>query len=167
MSVDHTKYAHLEDEQRFVLAGVPEGSHAPRVIEDRYVLDTRLRLRTVTDDATGVMVAKLGHKVRLDSSRPSAVWHTTMYLDDDELDTLGSLTARGIVKRRWTVAGGCADEFLGCLAGLVLFEGARPVLAPGHAFEVTDDERFCGGALAQLDADGALALVADARALLT
>lgn len=165
-AVDHAKYAHLEDEQRFVLAGVPAGSHTPRTIEDRYVLDTRLRVRVVTDDATGAREAKLGHKVQVDSSHPSAVWHTTMYLDDRELDAVGALTARAISKRRWTVAGGCADEFLGHLAGLVLFEGPRPVVAPSPCYEVTDDARFCGGELSRLDADGALALVAAARRLL-
>lgn len=166
MAVDHDKYSRLEDEQRFVLAGVPEGSHSPRTIEDRYVLDTRLRVRTVTDDDTGSRVAKLGQKVRADPSRPSAVWHTTMYLDDDELDTVGTLAACRVSKRRWTVQGGCADEFFGNLVGLVLFEGPRPVLAPGRAVEVTDDERFCGGALSGLDADGARSLVAEARRLL-
>ncbi|HUD70141.1 MAG TPA: hypothetical protein VMQ40_07870 [Acidimicrobiales bacterium] len=163
--MDLTKYAQLEDEQRFVVPGLPEGSHAPRTIEDRYVLGTRLRVRVVTDDATGVVVAKLGNKVRRSPSHPSAVWHTTMYLDDAELDILSNLNARGIAKRRWTVAGGCADEFLGPLLGLFLFEGQRPVVAPGPAVEVTDDERFTGGALASLDPEQALALVAEARRL--
>ena len=163
--MDLTKYAHLEDEQRFVLPSLPEGSHAPRMIADRYVLGTRLRVRTQTDEAADVTIAKLGHKVRRESSHPSAVWHTTIYLDDAEHDMLGALPARVLAKRRWTVAGGCADEFLGHLEGLILFEGPRPVVAPGPAVEVTDDERFTGGALAGLDADGAIALVAEARRL--
>ena len=165
-AVDLTKYAHQEDEQRFVLPCLPAGSHAPRMIEDRYVPGTRLRVRTVTDESSGVTVGKLGHKVRIDPSRPSAVWHTTMYLDDAELDVLLGLTSRTLAKRRWTVAGGCADEFFESLDGLILFEGPRPVVAPGPAVEVTDDERFTGGSLAALDAEGAKALVSDARRLL-
>jgi CYTH domain-containing protein len=165
VEVDLTKYAHLEDEQRFVLPGLPEGSHAPRAIEDRYVLGTRLRVRTVTDEASGEMVGKLGHKRRLDQSHPSAVWHTTIYLDESELEVLRGMPARVLIKRRWTVAGGSADEFLGDLTGLVLFEGLRPVVAPGHAVEVTDDERFCGGSLAALGRDAAVMLVEDARRL--
>jgi CYTH domain-containing protein len=164
--VDLAKYAHFEDEQRFVVPGLPAGSHAPLLIKDRYVLGTRLRVRTVTDEATGRTVGKLGHKVLVEPSRPSAVWHTTMYLDDAELDALSGLAARVLAKRRWTVAGGCADEFLGTLEGLVLFEGPRPVVAPGPACEVTDDMRFTGGALAHLDTHEAAALVADARGLL-
>jgi CYTH domain-containing protein len=165
-AVDRTKYARLEDEQRFVLPALPDGSHAPRLIEDRYVLGTRLRVRTVTDEVSRGVVAKLGHKVRLDDAHPSAVWHTTMYVDDDELAVLAALRAATLTKRRWTVAGGAVDTFLGDLDGLVLFEGPRPVVAPGPAVEVTDDERFCGGALAALDPDGAAALLAEASRLL-
>lgn len=163
--MDLAKYAHLEDEQRFVLPGLPEGSHAPRMIEDRYVLGTRLRVRTVTDETASTRIAKLGHKIRLDEARPSAVWHTTMYLDAAELELVAQLPARVLAKRRWTVAGGAADEFLGMLEGLVLFEGPRPLVAPGRGVEVTDDVRFCGGALANLDRDRAAALVSDANRL--
>jgi len=160
--VDRSRYARLEDERRFVVASLPEDATSPRLIEDRYVARTRLRLRRVTDDRGKLL--KLGHKVREDDARPSAAWHTTLYLTDAEHALLESLDARTLTKRRWTLpGGGCADEFLGPLAGLVLIEGERPFDAPPRAVEVTDDERFTGGALAALDAEAAAALVADAR----
>lgn len=161
--MDSPKYAHLEDEQRYVVGALPDGVSAPRLIEDRYLHDSRLRLRRVTDeDATTL---KLGHKVRLDPSRPSAVWHTTCYLDDAEFALLGTLPAWVLAKRRWALGAGSADQFLGALEGLVLLEGDRPFHPGIQAVEVTGDERFCGGALAALDATGATALLAHARAL--
>jgi CYTH domain-containing protein len=92
------------------------------------------------------------------------VWHTTMYLDDAEYAMLATLEARTLDKLRWSLSdGGSADELLGALAGLVLIEGDRPFELPPPAVEVTADERFCGDALAALDASGAAALVAEAQ----
>jgi hypothetical protein len=160
--MDPGRYARLEDEQRYVITAVPDGAGDPRLVEDRYLRGTNLRLRRVTD-ADGI-VRKLGHKRRLDEVRPSAVWHTTMYLEASEFDLLAALDADVLRKRRWTThGGGAADEFLDALTGLVLLEGARPHPGPPAAIEVTDDERFSGGSLAALDDAGATALVADAR----
>lgn len=160
--MDTPRYARLEDERRFLVATVPDEAASPRRIEDRYVTGTRLRLRRVTDEDRSVR--KLGHKVRCEEGRPSAVWHTTLYLDEAEFATLAGLEARTLVKRRWSLPrGASADEFLGTLEGLVLVEGERPFELPPPAIEVTDDERFCGGALAGLDASGAAALVAEAK----
>ncbi len=163
--MDPTKYARLEDEQRFVVATLPAAASAPRRLEDRYLDGTRLRLRRVTDERG--THTKLGHKVRPDGSRPSAVWHTTCYLDDAEAALLATLPAAVLEKRRWSLeGGGCADEFAGPLHGLVLVEGDRPFACPRGGVEVTEDERFCGGALAALTATGAAALLDLARELL-
>jgi CYTH domain-containing protein len=160
--MDASRYARLEDERRFLVAAVPDGAASPRRVEDRYVAGTRLRLRRVADDCGSVL--KLGHKVRREATHPSAVWHTSIYLDDGEFAVLAALEARELVKRRWSLpGGGSADEFLGPLAGLVLVEGDRPFELASPAIEVTDDERFSGGALAALDAAGAAALVAEAK----
>lgn len=158
------RYARREDEQRYVAAAVPVGARSPRRVEDRYLDGTRLRLRLVTGE-DGTVVRKLGHKVRDDPARPSAVWHTTCYLDDAEYGVLATLPAATLVKRRWTLEEGCADEFADGLEGLVLVEGPRPFRGPTGSVEVTDDERFCGGALAALGARGAASLVALAREL--
>ena len=120
------RYARREDEQRYVAASVPDGARSPRRVEDRYLDGTRLRLRLVTDE-DGTVVRKLGHKVRDDPARPSAVWHTTCYLDDAEYGVLATLPAMTLVKRRRTLTEGCADEFDGALEGLVLVEGAAAV----------------------------------------
>jgi CYTH domain-containing protein len=159
------RYAKLEDEQRFVVACVPDGATSPRRIDDRYLRGTRLRLRRVHDH-TGTTY-KLGHKVRPDPAHPSVVWHTTSYLDEAEYSLLKTLGADSLEKRRWSLASGCADEFLGQLEGLVLVEGDRPLTVPDGGVEVTDDERFCGCALAGLDEVGARALLEHARSLVT
>jgi CYTH domain-containing protein len=160
------KYARLEDEQRFVVGELPGSLAPPRLIEDRYVLGTRLRLRRVSDGDTAVN--KLGHKVPVAPDAPSAVWHTTMYLDDAEYALLAGLPSATITKRRWTLhSGASGDEFLGELAGLLLVEGDRPVATPPGGVEVTDDSRFCGGTLATLSGPTAVAFVAMARELVT
>jgi CYTH domain-containing protein len=162
--VEVPKYAKLEDEQRFVVPSIPDGATSPRTIDDRYLRGTRLRLRRVRDDAGTTY--KLGHKVRPDPSRPSIVWHTTSYLDEGEYALLGTLPAATLEKRRWSLARGCADEFLGALEGLVLVEGERPLEVPPGGVEVTDDERYTGGALAGIDATAAASLLAHAQSLL-
>jgi CYTH domain-containing protein len=130
------------------------------------VTGTRLRVRRITDGRG--TVCKLGQKVRAVADRPTARWHTTMYLDDAEFAALAHLGGSALAKRRWSLpGGGCADEFLGTLSGLVLVEGERPFDAPPRSVEVTDDERFSGGALAALDAAAAAALLADAAARAT
>ncbi|HEV3212930.1 MAG TPA: hypothetical protein VGZ03_05990 [Acidimicrobiales bacterium] len=164
--MDVSRYARLEDERRFLVAALPDGAASPRLIEDRYVTGTRLRVRRVTDGHG--TVRKLGQKVRAHADHPTAVWHTTMYLDEAEFAALVQLGGSALAKRRWSLpSGGCADEFLGTLAGLVLVEGEPPFDAPPRSLEVTDDERYTGGALAALDGAAAAALVADAAARAT
>ncbi|HEY8081035.1 MAG TPA: hypothetical protein VIE15_03015 [Acidimicrobiales bacterium] len=160
--MDSQKYAHQEDEQRFLVAELPETTTSPRLIEDRYLVGTRLRLRRVS--GIGAPIAKLGHKVKVSDAGPSAVWHTSMYLDDAEFAALEALPAMTVSKRRWVLPdGGSADEFLGDLEGLILIEGDRPMAAPRDAVEVTDDVRFTGGELAALARDAARSFVTEAR----
>lgn len=161
--MEPSRYARVEDEARYVVTALPAGCVAPREIEDRYVSGTRLRLRTVRDGTT--TVRKLGQKVRVDPDRPSPVWHTTIYLDEDEFAVLATASASTVRKRRWSLDDAAADEFLDDLAGLVLVEGPRGIRAPDGGVDVTGDERFSGGALAALDGAGARAIVATARSL--
>jgi CYTH domain-containing protein len=166
------KYAQVERERRFLVPGPVDLSSAGRVLEiqDAYIAGTRLRLRTV-HEAGQVIVRKLGHKVRFDASAPGWLAHTTMYLDEAEHRMLAELPSSTLAKTRHILpleAGRdiAVDVFGGSLSGLVLAEvdlgssGAMPETLPawlGH--EVTDDERFAGGALAA-------SLPADLRALL-
>lgn len=167
------KYAQVEHERRFLVGRVPDLSGARRVLEidDRYVVGTRLRLRTVREDGAEV-VHKLGHKVRFDPGSGAELAHTSLYLDEAERAVLSGLPAYELAKTRHILpldryVDVAIDRFRGALDGLVL---AEVDLGHGHHLpaelpawfgrEVTDDDRFSGGALAALGPDDARALVA-------
>jgi len=127
---------------------------AARLIEDRYLPGTGLRLRRVTAP-DGSVVHKLGKKYpgASLSSRPM----TNIYLDAAEYAALAALPAALLVKRRHDVGGGFAiDVFEGALAGLMLAEisaddGAELaaiVLPSWCSVEVTEDVAYAGGTLA-------------------
>jgi len=154
------KYARVERERRFLLPALPSEAAVSRLLEidDRYLVGLRLRLRRV-EEAGFPPVFKLGQKVRLDEASPTALAHTTMYLGAAEYSGLLSLPAQELVKTRRLLELGdrtwAVDAFHGPLAGLVLVEvdlGADGSLAEPLAIqaavEVSEDERFTGGALA-------------------
>ncbi|HWU72132.1 MAG TPA: hypothetical protein VN137_01515 [Sphingomonas sp.] len=125
-----------------------------RLIEDRYLPGTALRLRRVTAP-DGSVVHKLGKKYPGAglSSRPM----TNIYLDAAEYAALAALPAALLVKRRYDVGGGFAiDVFEGALAGLMLAEISADddaelaaIVAPSWcAAEVTEDVGYAGGTLA-------------------
>jgi CYTH domain-containing protein len=158
--VTNLKYAQVERERRWLLLHVPDlpPDLRPARIVDRYVRGTRLRLREVSD-ADGTVVRKLGHKVRLGEDARE-VAHTSLYLDEAEWAALAGLPADVLTKNRTIVPHGDArlaiDVFDGPLAGLVLVEidsGDGDEVEPPPQYqpfdEVTDDEAFTGGALAQ------------------
>jgi CYTH domain-containing protein len=127
---------------------------AARVIEDRYLPGTGLRLRKVTAP-DGTIVFKLGKKYRGSglSSRPM----TNIYLDAAEHAALAALPAAPLTKRRYAMGDGFAiDVFGGPLAGLVLAEISADddaelaviVAPPWCVAEVTDDPAYAGGTLA-------------------
>ena len=95
------RYAVIERERRFLIAGLPEGVVATREIDDRYITGTRLRLREVRED-DGSVIRKLGHKVRLGRG-PAEVSSTNLYLDDREWAVLRALPARVLRKKRHLV----------------------------------------------------------------
>jgi CYTH domain-containing protein len=107
----------------------------------------------------GEVTRKLGQKVRLVDDA-SEVAHTSVYLDDSEWLLLAALPADILTKVRTIVAHEgstvAVDVFGGHLSGLVLAEidageGESVQLPASYAAlgEVTDDEAFTGGALAQ------------------
>jgi CYTH domain-containing protein len=151
------RYARVEREQRWLLRAQPDGLDRPVSIVDRYITDTRLRLRRMEDGA--VVVYKLAQKVRADPQTPQTVQLTNIYLSEQEYATLRRLGGAEIRKTRWRWSPAergrlAVDEFQGDLTGLVLAEVElapdEPELpAPPYAVaDVTDDERFCGGTLA-------------------
>lgn len=147
------KYAHLETERRFLIAGLPDHVVGVTEIDDRYLTGTRLRLREMT--TAGEVVRKLGQKVRLDGARRIA--HTTLYLDDAEWAALSVLPAKRLHKRRHHVEHDgrsfAVDEHDdGTL--VAEFDGGAESPADPPAWlavvrEVTDEEEFTGGALAR------------------
>jgi CYTH domain-containing protein len=159
------KYAELENERRFLVAAarLPDLSDLPfRRIEDRYVVGTRLRLRSTTDSVTGARELKFCKKYEGDDPVSGPV--TNLYLSEAEHAVLAALPARVIAKRRYRLDHGGrgfgVDVFEGELTGLILCEAeaesreAIMALAfpPWAAREVTADPFFTGGNLSTIPA---------------
>ncbi len=123
------KYAHWEAERRFLLASVPAVACAGPAAElhDRYLRDTRLRLRRVVR-AGEPPVLKLGQKIPALDGWPPAVAHTSLYLDPAEYALLAALPADELTKTRTVLSPSgdgpalAVDVFTGRLTGLVLAE---------------------------------------------
>ena len=158
--MDLLKYAKVERERRWLLDGLPpfpDDARQVRIV-DRYLHDTRLRLREVTE-TDGTVVRKLGHKVRLgDDAREVAC--TSLYLDDAEWAALSKLPGDNLSKTRVLVPHGehtiALDVFERPYAGLFLAEIDGPGDLPDRwhlVREVTDDESYTGAELASRAAD--------------
>ena len=103
------------------------------------------------------------------SGSPELVKLTNTYLSEQEYLTLINLDARMLSKTRWhwefSGRSMAADDFHGPLSGLVLAEvelgpdDERLGMPPGAFADVTDDDRFSGGALASLGEQGAADLM--------
>ena len=166
------KYARRERERRFLLAAMPaEGSVGRVLIEDRYLLGTRLRLRRMTDlgpaDEPGQVTYKLTQKVPTPDGKPGLI--TTLYLSAAEYEAVAIVPAGTLRKVRTSIPPFGVDEFEGPLAGLILAEAEfetdddeaafQPPMEP--VAEVTADERFTGGRLVQASNDDTRALLAE------
>lgn len=164
------RYAHFEREQRWIASGVPPAAQRWAEIVDRYICGTRLRLRHTESDEQ--VVYKLGQKVRLRANDPETVKLTNVYLSYEEFVVLASLPAAELCKTRWRMAWEgktvAVDQFHGRLDGLVLAEaelapGDRRLGHPPFAVrDVTNDDRFSGGALALTPAESLAGLLLDA-----
>ncbi len=156
------KYAHIERERRWLVdpKARPAIDGLPSVlIDDRYLVGTRMRLRRMTESATGTVSLKLTKKYEADD--PLARPIVTSYLTEDEFSLLATLPSRQLAKRRFRLASGgpsfSVDQFIGSLSGLELAEiewaddaGLRALRAPDWTVrEVSNDPRYQGAALAQ------------------
>jgi CYTH domain-containing protein len=150
------KYARVERERRFLLAGPPPASavSARRRITDRYLPGTRLRLRRVDYPDNKASEFKFAQKVP--AGRPGYVQGliTNTYLSAAEYDLLASLPAAVLCKTRLSVPPLSVDVFDPPLHGLVMAdiefttdEAAGSFLPPPLAVaEVTEDTgRSCLG----------------------
>lgn len=158
------KYARVEKERRFLIRKFPETTHDRTLsIQDWYLSNTTLRLRCV-EETGKPPVYKLGQKIRIDEISPFTIAHTTMYLSESEFAILRKLPSNSLIKIRtifhFEDSVLAIDEFEDELKGLMLAEidlGVADVdidLLPIEIVaEVTDEERFTGGALASTLSD--------------
>jgi CYTH domain-containing protein len=160
------KYACLEIERRYLLRELPTdliGRDHSWYIVDRYISNTRLRLRRMISPSRNKSILKLGQKYRDLSQDHTQATMTTMYLNDDEYQCLEKLEAKEIAKKHFEyeyqerVYG--IDVFEGSLQGLILAETEcetaeelAQLSLPSFAFkDVTDDPFFSGGFLASIN----------------
>lgn len=160
------KYAVLENERRFLVDKdellALENLPYWRII-DRYVVGTRLRLRSIAHSVTGNVEFKFCKKYP--SMDPVSGAIVNMYLSPEEYETLVALPAWVITKRRYQIASDGQvfglNVFEDNLTGLVLCEAEAQsraaILAmtfpPWAGREVTDDLFFTGGHLCTLSAE--------------
>ena len=165
------KYARVERERRFLLAGPPPppAVTGSRRMTDRYLPGTRLRVRRVDYRDSGAREFKLTQKVP--AGRPGFVQGliTTTYLSTAEYDLLAALPAAALSKTRLSVPPLSVDVFDNPLHGLVMADvefstdteaqSFRP--PPSAVAEVTDDPRFTGGSLVRAPRHHLLAWLAE------
>ena len=98
------KYAHIEEERRFLLRALPQGmletNSFIRII-DSYIPGTRLRLRRM-ESAEGELIAmKFGQKYQATDMESYQTIMTNMYLNETEHQILSTLGGLQIIKRRY------------------------------------------------------------------
>jgi CYTH domain-containing protein len=158
------KYALMEIEAKMLVDGtrLPDLSALPCTrIDDRYLTGGRLRLRAITDFATGAVEYKLGKKYGGDS--PYAQPIVNVYLSADEYAALAVLPGRTLRKRRYRYEHEgqrfSLDVFEGARAGLVLCEAEAPSLETLRALvfpefvlrDVTAEPEYNGWNLAETE----------------
>jgi CYTH domain-containing protein len=168
-SIREGKYARIERERRFLLAGPPPpmavtGRHR---ITDRYLPGTRLR--RIDNLNSGEREFKFTQKVP--ASRPGYVQGliTNTYLSAAEYDLLATLPAAVLSKTRLSVPPLGIDVFEPPLHGLIMAdvefrtdsEAQSFVPPPAVVAEVTDDSRFTGGSLVSARRHDLLAWLAE------
>lgn len=151
------KYARIERERRFLLAGPPPAAAitARRRITDRYLPGTRLRLRCIEYPGSETREFKLTQKVP--ASRPGYLQGliTNTYLSAAEYDLLATLPAAVLTKTRLSVPPLGIDVFEPPLHGLIMADAEFSTDSEAQSFrppaavvaEVTGDSRFTGGSL--------------------
>lgn len=164
------KYARVERERRFLLAGLPKDQPATaiRKITDRYLTGTALRLRHLADQRDAHDY-KFTQKIPADHPGPVQGMITNIYLSKAEYDLLAQLPSKMLIKTRYSVPPLGIDVFAPPLHGLVLaeaeFDTDDAMLAfrpPSYVTaEVTDDPRFTGGRLANTTREQLTSWLAD------
>jgi len=159
------KYACLEVECRFLLSKVPDGLRDQPIgwrITDRYLPDTRLRLRHMQSLAGDEDIYKLTQKYRSASQSATETTITNLYLTQAEFQLLAVLEAKILQKTRYPYRyqnfSFSIDIFEGRHRGLILAEmelenpaqARNLALFPLALKDVTGDPFFTGGKIAML-----------------
>ena len=159
------KYACLEVECRYLLNKVPEGLlDDPKgwLITDRYLLNTRLRLRHMKSVTGEENIYKLTQKYQSETQNAYETTITNMYLTEAEYNHFVALEAKILKKRRYPYRvqnhSLSIDVFEGRHQGLILAEMELETKAEVSEFvlpsfvlkDATDDPFFTGGNLVTL-----------------
>ena len=152
------KYARPEFERKFLLGQMPPDlPSAYRLIEDRYLENTTLRLRRITDPEGRVLSLKLNQKRR---DEFGTLWITSLYLSEAEYRMMETLPTATLRKRRYTLITGTRPVAIDviplparelCLAeieGSSNEEIADDSAIPTYLREVTREREFEGYQLA-------------------
>ena len=158
------KYSCLELERRFLVHDLPEEIRASGYrwrISDRYIPETRLRLRRMESRRGAEVLYKLSQKFsdQLEASRKTTI--TNLYLNEGEYNCLQTLAGNEVLKDRYLFEykkhrfG--IDVFAGRHAGLILAEveaateiDLDDIPIPSFLVrEVTEEPFFTGGKLAE------------------
>ena len=153
------KYSLPECERRFLIAALPPLTGAGRLIEDRYLTGSRLRLRRETEADGTIGIWKIARKYG--ATGPGVEPMTNLYLTAGEHALLATLPGVDVVKRRHDMWVGeeryVVDLFEGPLAGRMIaeIEVADPAslwaLTPPDwcGREITGDAAYAGATLAR------------------
>ena len=163
MSSQHIgKYACLEIERRYLLNKLPDDlveNTNGWLITDRYISNTRLRLRSMKSISSNENIYKLAQKYRSEDQNAYETTITNLYLTEAEYKCLESLESRIVRKRRYPYKvqnqNFSIDVFEDHHQGLILaeieFESKSKLdefTLPLFALEdVTNDPFFSGGNL--------------------
>jgi CYTH domain-containing protein len=156
LSAANPKYSVEEIERRWLADAALVGDYRAsphRIIQDRYLTGTGLRLRKV-QPVDGETVYKLGKKYGKTGSCVEPI--TNIYLSSQEYAALCGLDGRSVRKIRYAFAGGSLDLYSNPNDGLIIFElefscieDARGYLPPAFVREeITGNPRYSGAALA-------------------
>lgn len=161
MNLEELKYSRVEYERRFLVSMHSDWKSAvesySKTFDDKYLRDSRLRLRILTDSDTGRRLIKLNKK--FESTSPYFRTVSRILLSPREYDLIDGFEGDRMKKTRYyhNHLGRVfsIDVFAGELDGLVLCETEADSLedlmsteCPPYArLEVTEDSFFEGGNL--------------------
>lgn len=164
MNADAAKYSRIEYERRFLVSPDADWKKVvepySKIFEDKYLRNSRLRLRILTDSDTNRKLIKLTKKFASDS--PYFQMITTIILSPDEYQLFGALEGYRLKKTRYyhhlLDRIFSIDVFENELNGLVLCETESDKLEelmsaalPTYVVrEVTEDAFFTGGQLSKI-----------------